>query len=131
MRAVDTNVLVRFLVQDDETQAQIATKLLADAEADKQPLFVSNVVVLEMMWVLKSVYEVPRDEILDSLSELLSMVALAFQDSLSVRDFVSSAQHNAYDLADLLICHVARGKGCDTTLTFDKKAAKAPHFTKL
>ena len=131
MRAVDTNVLVRFLVQDDEKQAQIATKLLADAEADKQPLFVSNVVVLEMMWVLKSVYEVPRDEILDSLSELLSMVVLEFQDSLSVRDFVSSAQHNTYDLADLLICHVARGKGCDTTLTFDKKAAKAPHFTKL
>lgn len=131
MRAVDTNVLVRFLVQDDEKQAQIATKLLADAEADKQPLLVSNVVVLEMMWVLKSVYEVPRDEILDSLSELLSMVALEFQDSLSVRDFVSSAQHNTYDLADLLICHVARGKGCDTTLTFDKKAAKAPHFTKL
>ncbi len=131
MRAVDTNVLVRFLVQDDEKQAQIATKLLADAEADKRPLFVSNVVVLEMMWVLKSVYEVPRDEILDSLSELLSMVALEFQDSLSIRDFVSSAQHNTYDLADLLICHVARGKGCDTTLTFDKKAAKAQHFTKL
>jgi len=131
MRAVDTNVLVRFLVQDDEKQAQIATKLLADAEADKQTLFVSNVVVLEMMWVLKSVYEVPRDEILDSLSELLSMVALEFQDSLSVRDFVSSAQNNTYDLADLLICHVARGKGCDTTLTFDKKATKAPHFTKL
>lgn len=131
MRAVDTNVLVRFLVQDDEKQAQIATQLLADAEADKQPLFVSNVVVLEMMWVLKSAYEVPRDEILDSLSELLSMVALEFQDSLSIRDFVSSAQHNTYDLADLLICHVARGKGYDTTLTFDKKAAKAPHFTKL
>lgn len=131
MRAVDTSVLVRFLVQDDEKQAQIATQLLTDAETDKQPLFVSNVVVLEMMWVLKSVYEVPRDEILDSLSELLSMVALEFQDSLSVRDFVSSAQHNTYDLADLLICHVARGKGCNTTLTFDKKAAKAPYFTKL
>ena len=131
MKAVDTNVLVRFLVQDDEKQMQIATQLLADAEANKQPLFVSNVVVLELMWVLKSVYEVPRDEILGSLGELLSMVALEFQDSLSVRDFVSSAQNNTYDLADLLIAHVARGKGCDTTLTFDKKAAKAPHFTKL
>lgn len=131
MKAVDTNVLVRFLVQDDDQQMQIATRLLADAESNKQPLFVSNVVVLELMWVLKSVYEVPRDEILDSLGDLLSMVALEFQDSLIVRDFISSAQNNTYDLADLLISHVARGKGCDTTLTFDKKAAKAPHFSKL
>lgn len=131
MKAIDTNVLVRFLVQDDEQQMQIATQLLANAETNKQPLFVSNVVVLELMWVLKSVYDVPRDEILDSLGELLSMVALEFQDSLSVRDFVSSAQNNTYDLADLLIPHIARGKGCDTTLTFDKKVAKAPHFTKL
>ena len=131
MKAVDTNVLVRFLVQDDETQAQIATSLLNDAETLKQPLFVSNVVVLELMWVLRSVYEVPREEILDSLNELLSMMALEFQDSLVVRDFVTSAQNNTYDLADLLISQVARGKGCATTLTFDKKAAKAPYFTQL
>ncbi|MEZ5453060.1 MAG: type II toxin-antitoxin system VapC family toxin [Thiothrix sp.] len=131
MKAIDTNVLVRFLVQDDEKQAHISTQLLIDAEAGKQPLFVSNVVVLELMWVLRSVYEVPRDAILDSLNELLSMVALEFQDSLSIRDFVSSAQNNTYDLADLLISQVARGKGCDTTLTFDRKAAKAPNFTQL
>ncbi|MBK8452554.1 MAG: type II toxin-antitoxin system VapC family toxin [Thiofilum sp.] len=131
MKAVDTNILVRFLVQDDENQAQIATRLLTDAEASKQPLFVSHVVVLEMMWVLNSIYEVPREDILDSLSELLSMVALEFQDAVSVRDFVSSAHNNTYDLADLLISQVARGKGCSTTLTFDKKASKAPHFTKL
>ena len=73
MKAIDTNVLVRFLVQDDEKQAQIATQLLAEAETNKQPLFVSNVVVLELMWVLRSAYEVPRDEILGSLNELLSM----------------------------------------------------------
>lgn len=60
MKAVDTNVLVRFLVQDDETQAQIATSLLNDAETLKQPLFVSNVVVLELMWVLRSVYRIAR-----------------------------------------------------------------------
>lgn len=131
MKAVDTNVLVRFLVQDDETQAQIATNLLNDAEMLKQPLFVSNVVLLELMWVLRSVYDVPREAILSSLNELLSMMALEFQDSLIVRDFVTSAQNNTYDLADLLISQIAHKKGCSTTLTFDKKAAKAPYFTKL
>ncbi|MEZ5536329.1 MAG: type II toxin-antitoxin system VapC family toxin [Thiolinea sp.] len=131
MKAVDTNVLVRFLVQDDEKQTPIATRLLSDAEASKQPLFVSNVVVLELMWVLRSSYEVSRDDILDSLNDLLSMTALEFQDQTIVRDFVMSAQNNNYDLADLLISQIAKGKACDTTLTFDKKAAKAPHFTKL
>jgi len=83
------------------------------------------------MWVLKSAYDVPRDDILGALDELLSMAALEFQNAVVVRDFIGSAQNNTYDLADLLISHVARGNGCDTTLTFDKKAAKAPYFTKL
>lgn len=131
MKAIDTNVLVRFLVQDDGAQMQVATQLLAEAEANKQPLFVSNVVVLELMWVLKSAYDVPRDDILGALDELLSMAALEFQNAVVVRDFIGSAQNNTYDLADLLISHVARENGCDTTLTFDKKAAKAPYFTKL
>ena len=58
-------------------------------------------------------------------------MALEFQDSVIVRDFVTSAYGNTYDLADLLIAQVAKGKGYDITLTFDKKAAKAPHFSKL
>lgn len=131
MKAVDTNVLVRFLVQDDQMQANISNQLLKDAELCKQPLFVSNVVVLELMWVLKSVYEVPRNEILASLHEMLSMAALQFQDQAIVRDFVLSAEKSSCDLADLFIAQIAAGNGCETTLTFDKKAAKAPNITEM
>lgn len=131
MKALDTNVLVRFLVQDDQKQASIANQLLIDAEATKQPLFVSQLVVLELLWVLKSVYEVSRSDILIALNELLSMSALEFQDQRVVRDFIIDAQHNSYDLPDALIAQVAYGRGCDTTLTFDKKAAKSSFFTKL
>lgn len=83
------------------------------------------------MWVLKSSYAIPRNDILASLSELLSMAALEFQDQLIVRSFVIGAQDNNYDLADLLIAQVARGKGCETTLTFDEKAAKSLYFNQL
>ena len=131
MKAVDTNVLVRFLIQDDKKQTQTAVELLTDAEVHKQPLFISHVVVVELMWVLKSAYNVPRNDILASLNELLSLVAVTFQDQRIVRDFVISAQNNSYDLADLLIGQVSAGAGCNTTLTFDNKAAKAPFFTKL
>ncbi len=131
MKALDTNVLVRFLVQDDEQQSTVANMLLANAEADRQVFFISNIVVLELMWVLKSAYGVSREDILASLDKLLSMNILEFQDQVAVRDFVISARGNTYDLADLLIAQVGRVKGCETTLTFDKKAAKAPLFTQL
>lgn len=131
MKALDTNVLVRFLVQDDEQQANVVNTLLTNAEADKQAFFVSNVVVLEIMWVLKSTYRVPRDVILASLNELLSMSILEFQNQTAVRDFVINAQGNTYDLADLLIAQIGQIKGCETTLTFDRKAAKSPFFTQL
>lgn len=131
MNALDTNVLVRFLVQDDEKQAQIVTQLLKDAESQQQTYFVSNVVVLELMWVLKAAYNVPRDTIVSAISELLSMATLEFQDQLAVRDFTVSAQNNTYDLSDLFIGQVALNAKCKTTMTFDKKAAKSPLFTKM
>lgn len=131
MKAVDTNVLVRFLIPDDEIQTQKVTEILSEAEATKQPLFVSQTVVLELVWVLKSAYEVPRQDILTSINELLSMSALEFQGQQVVRDFVTASLDNTYDLSDLLISQVAKGQGCDTTLTFDKKASKSPLFTRL
>ena len=131
MKAVDTNVLVRFLIQDDEIQTQIVTQILSEAEEAKQPLFVSQAVVLELIWVLKSAYEVSRQDILLSINELLSMSALEFQGQQIVRDFVTASHDNTYDLSDLLISQVAKGQGCDTTLTFDKKASKSPLFTRL
>lgn len=131
MRALDTNVLVRFLVQDDEKQAQIVTQLLNDAEAKQQTYFVSNVVVLELMWVLKAAYDVPRDAIVSAISELLSMATLAFQDQPVVRDFIVSAQNNTCDLSDLFIGQVALNAKCETTLTFDKKASVFALFDQL
>ena len=131
MNALDTNVLVRFLVQDDARQAQVANQLLNEAEAQQQTYYVSNVVVLELMWVLKAAYKVPREAIVGAISELLSMSALEFQDQTVVRDFTTSAQNNTYDLSDLFIGQVAKNAKCETTLTFDKKAAKSLLFERL
>lgn len=131
MKAVDTNVLVRFLVQDDATQAAIVNALFTDAETTKQPLFVSSLVVLELMCVLQSIYTVPREGILLAVDELLSMSALVFQEQTLIRDFVAQAYQNSFDLSDLLIGQSNMAAGCETTLTFDEKAAKSPYFKKL
>ncbi len=131
MNALDTNVLVRFLVQDDSQQVKIVNRLITNAEEEKQPIFVTLLVVLELIWVLESVYSVTRADILSSLSNLLSMPALEFEKQAVLRLFLASASNSNFDLADLLIAHSGIHSGVKTTLTFDKGAAKSEFFKVL
>ena len=131
MKALDTNVLVRFLVGDDKKQSQKVNKLLTQAEQTKQPLLVTSLVVLELIWVLDAVYGVSRGDMIHSLNELLTMPALAFENQAMLRDFVNSAQNSNFDLSDLLIAQSGFKQGCDATITFDKKAAKFELFQML
>lgn len=131
MKALDTNILVRFLIQDDKQQAQTVETLLNQAENNKQSFYVTLLVVLELIWVMEAVYEVTREDILLSINELLSMPVLNFEKQKVVRQFISVAQTSRFDLSDLLIALSALQEGCDTTYTFDKKAAKFKFFEKL
>jgi predicted nucleic-acid-binding protein len=128
MKAIDTNILIRFLTGDDELQAKKVYLIFKKAESEKNELFVPLLVVLEMIWVLESVYEVSRKEILDSISDLLLMPILKFDHQSALQQLVHSAQGNKYDLSDLLIAHSAKINGCETVITFDKKAAKFKLF---
>ena len=131
MIALDTNVLVRFLVQDDKQQAKAVLTHFAKQEKNKQSFFVTQLVVLELIWVLEAVYEVSREDILHSLSELLLMPVLTFEAQSTLRSFISSATKSKFDLPDLLIAHSAIEQGCDTTYTFDKKASKFEFFERI
>ncbi|MYB71760.1 MAG: type II toxin-antitoxin system VapC family toxin [Gemmatimonadetes bacterium] len=131
MKALDTNVLVRFLVRDDKKQAEIVYRLFKRAESKNEPFFVPLLVVLETIWVLESVYEIPREEIRVSLQKLLLMPILMFEAQSALQRTLSSAQANKIDLADLLIAHSAKFSNCDGVLTFDKKASKFALFEQL
>jgi len=131
MKALDTNVLIRFLVKDDERQAKIIYSIFKQAESDKEVLFVPLLVVLETVWVLDSVYEVPRQEIIDSINELLLMPILEFEAQPAIQSFISSARETKIDLSDLLIVHSARFSGCECVLTFDKRASNFGFFKLL
>lgn len=124
MKAVDTNILVRFLVRDDEKQAASVYQVFKTAEAQKETLFVPLLVILEMIWVLESAYAVSRNEMLDSISDLMAMSIFKFEQQSALQQFVSSARGNEHDLPDLLIAYSAKKNGCETTLTFDKKASR-------
>lgn len=128
MKALDTNVLVRFLVKDDAEQAQQVYSLFKQAENHQQRLFVPILVVLETIWVLQAVYDVDDQDILAVLNDLLLMPVLLFEAQPVLHTFIGAATGNNFDLADLLIVHSARGHQCESVLTFDKKAAKFAGF---
>lgn len=128
MKGLDTNVLVRFLVQDDLQQATTVRQLLEAAERQQDRFYISLLVVMELIWVLESVYEVSREDLLDSLSELMSMSILQFEQQALCRRFVQVARTNTFDLSDLLIGLAAQAGDCSSTLTFDKKAGKSLYF---
>ena len=131
MKALDTNVLVRFLVRDGKRQAETVYKIFKQAESDKEVLFVPLLVVLEIVWVLESVYNIPRQEILDSINELILMPILEFEAQSAILSFISSSRETQMDLSDLLIAHSARFSGCQCVLTFDKRASSFGLFELL
>ena len=131
MKAIDTNVLIRFLTGDDPKQAKIVYSAFKKAESEKSTLYISLLVVLEMIWILESVYDVSRAEILDTIHDLLLMPIFRFDQQTAIRQFVRSAHGNTSDLSDLLIAHSAYANGCETVLTFDKKASKYKLFELL
>ena len=131
MIAVDTNIVVRFLVCDDAKQAETARKRLKQAEKDRERLFVPLLVVLETIWVLESAYDKSRSEILDSIRDMRQMPVLEFEADEVIEHLLNDGRKWKADLADILIAHTARASGCDAGITFDKGAAKLPFFNLL
>jgi predicted nucleic-acid-binding protein len=128
MKAIDTNVLIRFLVKDDEDQARLVYRVFKRAEADRDTFWVPLLVVLETIWVLDSAYGISRTDILNSLDELLMMPILRFESQPIIQRFILFARKNAIDLSDVLIACAANLSGCERVLTFDKKASKFEFF---
>lgn len=128
MKAVDTNILVRFLVNDDVHQAKKVYTLFLKAEKTKESFFVSDLVLCELIWVLESVYRIKRNALLSSIKQLTLMPLFHFENTSTIHQFLDDAIETKFDLTDLLIAHLAKSHGCQTVFTFDKKAAKHTLF---
>ena len=128
MLGIDTNVLVRFLVRDDERQFGKAQKLIARERARGEPVFVSHLVLLEAEWVLRSRYAIAKSDILRVFSGLLDSMELRIEDESSVEQALFLWKDSGADFADCLIAcrHVALG--CRATASFDARARRLPGF---
>jgi len=129
MLGVDTNILVRYLVRDDQAQYEKARRLIAREVGKGEPVLVSLLVLLETEWVLRSRYDLAKSQIVNAFSALLDAADLAFEDEPSVEQAVYCWKDSPGDFADCLIAARNRRLGCRATATFDARALKLPGFT--
>lgn len=128
MIGIDTNVLVRFLVRDDEEQFERAQKLIRREAHAGEPVHISLLVLLETEWVLRSRYALGKAEILGAFSDLLSTVDLSFEDESSIEEALFAWKDSRAQFADCLIGARHRMLGCSATASFDANAVKLPGF---
>lgn len=124
MIGLDTNVIIRYVMQDDPDQAAIASALIENLTAD-DPGFVTIISVIEIVWVLSSSYALARDQIAFFLEKLLSAQALRIDRAEDIWRALRIYQSSRADFADCLIERSAFSAGCSQTVTFDVRASKA------
>jgi predicted nucleic-acid-binding protein len=128
MLGLDTNVLIRNLVQDDQQQYERARQLIHREAVKGEPVLVNLLVLLEIERVLRSRYGLSKAEIIAAFSTLLDAADLVFEDETSVEYALYSWKDSTADLADCLIEARNRRLGCRATATFDSKALKLGGF---
>ncbi len=128
MIALDTNVLVRYLVEDDATQTALAAALIDRAIAANESLFVSDIVVCETVWVLRVGYRVGRAEVAALLRQLFRARHLLFRAVDQLARALDAYAAGKGDFADYLIREHARAVDCDTVATFDTVLVKERGF---
>ncbi|MBD2310104.1 type II toxin-antitoxin system VapC family toxin [Desertifilum sp. FACHB-1129] len=118
MIALDTNILIRYLTQDDEKQWQQAVTLIQE----NQPCFIANIVVCEVVWVLRGGnYGLSKDEIIHTLEVMLHSAAFEFENRSTVDQALQRYKQGIADFSDYLIGTTARQAGCTETISFDSK----------
>lgn len=131
MIGLDTNVLVRFLVEDDPEQTERARSLLRRVVDADGRCYVSEVVVCEVVWVLQSTYRFPKTQVVDVLGKLLRTRHLAFPSPDRIRRALDAYTAGKGDLPDYLIREQARDAGFERVATFDKALHDTPGFEAL
>ena len=123
MIGLDTNVLVRYIMQDDAQQSPLATRLVESLTAEL-PGFVSLVSLVELAWVLSSAYELERAQLVQAFEALLRSQELVLDRAETVWQALRVFQSSKADFADCLIERSAAAAGCTQTLTFDRGAVR-------
>jgi predicted nucleic-acid-binding protein len=128
---LDTNVLIRFLTEDDTAQARKAADLIESVVSSGEDCYISPVVLCELAWVLLGPYAVTKTELLRTLDQLLATSRFALGDKDVVRRAVEAYRTGGADFADYVIGALHADAGCGTTATFDRRLRGDARFRLL
>ena len=124
MIGLDSNIIVRYIAQDDPIQSAVATRLF-ESLTPEEPGFVSTVALIETVWVLRSFYDVSRNHLQRVIDTLLRTRGVVVERSDLVWTALSAYSRGNADFADYLIERHGHAAGCDYTLTFDRDAVNS------
>jgi predicted nucleic-acid-binding protein len=130
MKGVDTNVLIRYLVQDEPLQGRKAAAFITKECSADSPGLINRIVLCEVVWVLETAYRYARSQVAQALDRILRTSQFEIEDHQDAWSALREYQAGG-DFADALIAAVNRRLGCDYTVTFDRGAARSSGFSLL
>jgi predicted nucleic-acid-binding protein len=128
MIGLDTNVLVRYLTQDDPIQSRKAREIIERRLTEENPGFVSIVAIVETVWVLDRAYKLAAHEIAAAVERILQTDVLVVENEQDVFTAMIALKEEQGSFADAVIVALGTGAKCSRTLTFDHKALRLPGF---
>jgi predicted nucleic-acid-binding protein len=131
MVGLDTNVLVRYLAQDDVVQARQAAQIIERQLTEQSPGFISLVTMVETAWVLNRVYRLSNQEVAAAIERILQADTLVVQNEQEVFTAMIALKTGVGTFSDALIGALREWAGCTATLTFDRKAKRLKQFQLL
>lgn len=125
MIGLDTNVLVRYLTQDDKAQAKRATRIIEQQIYEQDPGFIGIIVLVETVWVLQRLYSASLQEVLQTVRDLLASRNIIIEDRDVVARAVAVSERSGAVFPHALVTMSASSAGCDEVVTFDRRAVRA------
>jgi predicted nucleic-acid-binding protein len=127
MIGLDTNLLLRYLAQDDPIQSPVATEII-ERLTREDPGFISTVAIVETAWVLERHYRYQDEQIARVLEQVLQADVLSVENEREVYAATYALKEGEGSFADALIAGLGAKAGCMHTLTFDRRASRLPEF---
>jgi len=131
MIGIDTNVLLRLLVRDQEEQVRVVERFISTRCSEDDPGYISRVVIAETAWVLKDVYGYDRKQISAAIRAVMNVSELQMESADEIDAAVTVFEQSSAGFTDCLLARTNAAAGCEHTVTFDRKAAKLAGFKLL
>ena len=131
MIGIDTNVLVRYIVQDDPAQTAAANKLIEKVCGRDNPAFINHITLCELVWVLRRNYKVTKEKLAEITEQILRTAQFQMHDPQIVWRALQEFKNGRADFPDCLVAQINLANNCSETVTFDVNASKAKGFRLL